>query len=200
MHAIRIAAAACLALTLPAGLELVGAATTSASPAAEITIATDDADWTRRVDWALEQMRGAGLELPSMTVEVHEDNVACDGNAGLFQPTSPPEVHLCPRRSPDSRASKLITLHELAHAWAETQLTAQERSAFLALRGLDAWVDEDAPPHEWGAEHAAEVVSWGLMDEEVSIIRIYDAEPDQLLPAFQLLVNQTPSWMHAERF
>ncbi len=67
-------------------------------------------------------------------------------------------------------------------------------AAFLRLRGLDAWVDEGVPPHEWGAEHAAEVVSWGLMDERVPIVRIYDASPPELAVAFDLLAGQSPLW------
>ena len=66
--------------------------------------------------------------------------------------------------------------------------------AFLRLRGLDVWTDQRFPPHEWGAEHAAEVVSWGLMDEPIPIIRIYDAEPPELSIAFDLLVDRPPLW------
>ena len=88
----------------------------------------------------------------------------------------------------------MITLHELAHAWAETQLTPIDQADFLRLRRLDAWSDEGLPPHEWGAEHAAEVVSWGLMDELIPIVRIYDAEPAKLTIAFELLVDQRPLW------
>jgi hypothetical protein len=74
----------------------------------------------------------------------------------------------------------LTTLHELAHAWAESQLSTAEWAAFLELRGLDVWYDDRVARHERGMEHAAEVVSWGLMDEMIPIIRIYDAEPAQL--------------------
>ena len=73
-------------------------------------------------------------------------------------------------------------------------MSAEDKEAFLQLRALDTWVDPDVPPHEWGAEHAAEVVSWGLMDEPADIIRIYDAEPAQLSIAFDLLVDQPPLW------
>src|SRR4029079_18782097 len=90
------------------------------------------------------------------------------------------------------RPARLTTLHELAHAWAELQLSAAERAAFLELRGLDVWYDPGVPRHERGAEHAAEVVSWGLMDEMIPIIRIYDAEPPRLSEASCLLVGRAP--------
>ena len=52
----------------------------------------------------------------------------------------------------------------------------------------------DARVLERGMEHAAEVVSWGLMDETVPIIRIYDTEPAQLSDAFDALVHRVPLW------
>jgi hypothetical protein len=68
------------------------------------------------------------------------------------------------------------------------------RTTFLELRGLDVWYDRRVPPHERGAEQAAEVVSWGLMDEMIPIIRIYDAEPADLSTAYDLLVEAPPLW------
>lgn len=195
-----IALAALMVILLPPGAGSVDVQAAPEPPAVEIDITSADPAWTSRVEWALDRLDRAGLDVPSLTVEVHDDRAPCNGASGLYLPTAPPQVHLCSQQSPDSRAARLIALHELAHAWAETQLTEEERQQFLSLRELDAWIDDDLPRYEWGAEHAAEVVAWGLMDEEIPIVRINDAQPDQLLPAFQLLVNQTPSWMHAERF
>ena len=65
------------------------------------------------------------------------------------------------------------------------------------MRGLRAWVDPDRPTSEWGGEHAAEVLSWGLMDTMVPIIRIEDAEPAQLRAAFEQLVGRAPLWADA---
>jgi hypothetical protein len=129
-----------------------------------------------------------------MVVSVHVDTAGCNGESGLYRPGDPVEVHLCSPSATESRAARLITLHELAHAWAETQLTTSDRAAFLRLRGLEAWIDHRRPAHEWGAEHAAEVVSWGLMDEPVPIVRIYDAAPTDLSIAFDLLVHRRPLW------
>jgi hypothetical protein len=61
------------------------------------------------------------------------------------------------------------------------------------------WYDRLLPPHERGAERAAEVVSWGLMDEMIPIIRIYDAEPALLTEAFNLLVDRPPLWAETLR-
>ena len=159
-----------------------------------ITIATTSPEWTRLVEWGLDRFRIAGLELPSMVIAVHDDQSHCEGNSGLYLPTDPVEVHLCTTGSADSRPARLTILHELAHAWAEAHLSSADRAAFLELRGLDVWYDDRVPRHERGMEHAAEVVSWGLMDEKVPIIRIYDADPADLSIAFELLVNRPPLW------
>lgn len=156
------------------------------------TIDATSPEWTRRVEWGLDRFRDAGLPLPAMAITVHDDDAPCDGNSGLYLPNDPVEVHLCTPGPVDSRPARLTTLHELAHAWAESQLSTAERAAFLELRGLDVWYDRRLPRHERGAEHAAEVVSWGLMDEMIPIIRIYNAEPAQLSEAFDLLVDRPP--------
>lgn len=185
-----------LSLALPAGPppdDAVDRMPASSS----ITTISDSAPWTRRIEWALGRFDAAGLQLPPVAITVHEDASPCGGNSGRFRPGRPVEVHLCSRSSADSTVARLITLHELAHAWAETQLTAAERDAFLELRELDAWIDPQLPRHEWGAEHAAEVVSWGLMDAEVPIIRINDAQPTALEVAFRLLVARPPLWISA---
>ncbi len=189
------AVAALMVASLPgcvAGAGVHGAV--APAPAPVVTIDSDSASWTEQVEWAVARFRRAGLALPSVSISVHDHKEPCGGNGGLYRPMKHPEVHLCSSSAPDSRAARLITLHELAHAWCETQLSDAERAAFLRARGLTAWTDDRLPRHEWGAEHAAEVVSWGLMDEQIPIVRIEDADPDQLLPAFDLLADQAPLW------
>jgi hypothetical protein len=177
-------------LALAASLLLpLGGPDGTVAPAA-VTIDASSAAWVEQVEWGVGRFRRAGLELPPMAVTVHADRAPCDGNDGLFRPRVPVEVHLCSPAPTGSRAARLITLHELAHAWAETQLTGDRRASFLAHRRLRAWRDPALAPHEWGAEHAAEVVSWGLMDEVVPIVRIYDAEPEVLSVAFEHLTGR----------
>ena len=155
--------------------------------------------WEEQVAWGISRFQAAGLRLPSpISVEVHDGTAACHGHSGRFQPGDTPVVHLCAAAEPGSRVARLITLHELAHAWAETQLGPAERDAFLTQRHLDVWIDGDVAPHRWGAEHAAEVVSWGLMDEPVRVIRVDDAEPARLLDAFEALAHRPPLWQSAE--
>ena len=199
MHPVRqfgLATVALLASTL-VPVETPGGGTVAAAPErANISIDALLPSWRARVEWGLDRFAAAGLELPPMEVIVHPHKRPCDGNSGLYQPGPPVEVHLC-LADAASRAARMITLHELAHAWAETQLEPAQRERFLEVRGLRAWVDPDRPTSEWGGEHAAEVLSWGLMDTMVPIIRIEDAEPAELRAAFEQLVGRAPLWADA---
>lgn len=190
------AALTSLAMSLPASSGVDEAEPSDSAPQ-PITIESTSPAWTRRIEWGLDRFRDAGLQLPAMAITVHDDDAPCDGNSGRYLPNDPVEVHLCISGPVDSRVARLTTVHELAHAWAEAQMTADERSAFLHLRGLDTWNDQRIPRHQRGFEHVAEVVSWGLMDEMIPIIRIYDAEPADLAIAFDVLVGRPPLWSPA---
>ena len=193
MRLISTIATLTLLAVMPTGSGVGDLARTERAPH-RITIDSASPQWTRRIEWGLDRFRIAGLALPPMSISVHDNDAPCEGNSGLYRTTEPGEVHLCSASPADSTTAKLITLHELAHAWAETQLTNDQKAEFLQLRALDTWVDQRVPPHQWGAEHAAEVVSWGLMDESVPIVRIYNAEPAELTIAFESLTGQAPFW------
>ncbi|MDX1746178.1 MAG: hypothetical protein R3324_09600 [Halobacteriales archaeon] len=157
-----------------------------------LDIQADAQEWHDLFEWAESRFSSVGLEMPAALVTVTPGEDRCGGNAGRYRPGDVPEVHICVDRDPASKVSKLIVLHELAHLWAENRMDDSARAEFLAVRGLDSWIDFDIPPHEWGAEHVAEVLSWGLMDESVRIIRIYDASPEALTEAFGVVTGTEP--------
>jgi hypothetical protein len=159
---------------------------------ARIEVYSDSAADLELADWALGRFDIAGLELPDLTITFHTDKTGCKGYTGLFRRGRPHEVHMCVSEKSPPIVGKLNTLHELAHAWAETQTDDETRAGFLAEREIGSWIDTDEPKHLWGAEHAAETVSWALMDEPVRIGRIFDAEPERLATAFRLLTGSEP--------
>jgi hypothetical protein len=170
---------------------LAGAdAATAVNPTTEVRGA--DAAETEMIEWALGRFAQAGLELPATVITFHDDHAGCGGSSGLYRPGDPAEVHLCIPAERPVTARKLIALHELGHAWAETRTGEATRQAFLEERGLATWYDPSQQPHLWGAEHAAETISWALMDEPVRIIRIYDARPARLATAYQILTGHEP--------
>jgi hypothetical protein len=176
------------AITFP----LLGTDAGAATDTPTVEVQGADAAETEMIEWALGRFTQAGLELPSTVITFHDDPTGCSGNSGLFRHGTPAEVHLCIPAERPAKARKLIALHELGHAWAETHTDEATRAAFLQERGINSWHDHSEEPHFWGAEHAAETISWALMDEPVRIIRIYDARPAQLTSAYQVLTGNSP--------
>jgi hypothetical protein len=76
-------------------------------------------------------------------------------------------------------------LHELAHAWANLNLSAEEKAAFSSYRGV-RWNDRSDPWRERGTEHAAEILAWALADERHSI-RWVSTEAGVSVSDFRLL-------------
>ncbi len=154
------------------------------------------------VDWAQTRFGEAGLELPDVDFLFHADMVTCHGHVGLFYLTSR-SLHMC-------CLDKHSILHELAHAWAHHNLSDQQRAAFTTLRGLEGWNDDSLDWAERGAEHAAEIIAWALMDRNVLVqwvttidngtsqrtwrlLTIDDSGPDQLIEAYEFLTRSSPA-------
>jgi hypothetical protein len=158
-----------------------------------------DAEDQQLVEFARSQFAQIGIELPEVRIEFPDDEAVCFGHGGIYLP-SKHEVRIC-------RPSKATMIHELAHSWVETTLTNTQRTAFLQLRGLDTWTG-GSDWDERGAEHAAEVITWAAMDENISVpwldtnpdgtserswrlFKIDESDHDQLTTAFQLLTGET---------
>ena len=60
-----------------------------------------------------------------------------------------------------------ILIHEMAHVYLDHALTDDQRDEFLDLRGLTSW--GSGPWEARGAEHAAELVLWGLTDLNIDV-------------------------------
>lgn len=152
------------------------------------------------VDFARSRFALAGIDLPDVAIEFPADETACHGYGGVYLPTEH-TVRIC-------RPSKTTMVHELAHSWIETTFDEDDRRAFLAHRGLETWAGGSGWD-ERGAEHAAEIITWAIMDENISIRwvetnadgttvetwRLYklpDSSPDQLASAYRALTGNEP--------
>jgi hypothetical protein len=99
----------------------------------------------------------ADLELPALHIWFHADRGPCGEHHGLFRATSETwQIRIC------SSDIGFVYEHELAHAWVTANVTDAQRFAFMDLRGLENWADEDAPWNQRGTEWAAVVVQQGL--------------------------------------
>jgi hypothetical protein len=174
-------------VALTASLAILGI---TPNPAPAHTIAGDpDARDLHVVEWALDRFEAAGLELPTMVVEFAADRTSCGGNTavaihGGWEPT----IIVCADPgSPDVVIQRTL-LHEMAHIWANAALDENAQRAFLDLRGLESWA-EDLAWDERGSEHAAEIMTWALMDEELLMATIPDNDPSDLGAGYALLTG-----------
>ena len=141
--------------------------------------------------WAVDRFDRADLQLPPVSIAFHDDKAACDGHFGYFRPSH--SIDICGFNWNRFLVTpKKTLLHELAHAWTHETLDSETRDRFLDLRGLDTWQDNSVPWEERGVEHAAEVMAWGLMDEELFLTSIGEAGTPQLAEAFELLTGRKP--------
>jgi hypothetical protein len=143
--------------------------------------------------WAFDRFDQAGLELPSVALSFHDNRKACEGHVGYFRSGAPPRIDICGFNWDRFLVTpKKTVLHELAHAWADHTLESEARMRFLDLRGLDVWHDNSVPWEERGFEHAAEIIAWGLMEEDLLLTSIGETDTRQLAEAFELLTGRVP--------
>jgi len=129
---------------------------------ATIEIRGADEEARSQIEKALARFQEAGLELPSLVVEWHDDSSGCDGNGGLFRwGGEVARVELC-------TSETFVIFHELGHAWEVTNLTDDERQEFLRAADLAVWNDASTPWKERGCEVAANTIAIGLAYRDLS--------------------------------
>ena len=144
------------------------------------------------LEWALRRYELAGLAVPPVAVDTHDDRSGCDGHVAVFIPADPvPEIHLCFDADAPELLRQRVVLHEVAHAWTHAHLTDDERSEFVRMRGLEHW----RGPARWfeqGTEHAAEIIAWGLLETDVGVLTVAPNDPVGLRDAFRFLTGVEP--------
>ncbi|MEL7156441.1 MAG: hypothetical protein AAFN30_07570 [Actinomycetota bacterium] len=161
-------------------------------------------DGVRLLEWAFDRFASAGLDEPDIhRVHFGDETRACDARSGWADVTDRGvEIAICATADDLCRdgtgtalatAAKFCALHELSHGWLIEHATEAVRSAFLDHAGLEVWYAGDETPwHRRGAEYAAEVVAWGLMDKPLRLIRIESPDCDHLEAGFHLLTEARP--------
>jgi hypothetical protein len=123
-------------------------------PTVDLTVVGGTIEQRGSVDRAVAHFAGAGLELPGISVVIHDTDAGCDGYDGAFR-SREWRLDVC-------NPHWMIVLHELAHAWEYATLTDETRAEFMDMRGLATWNDGATPWKERGVEDLAEVIVWGL--------------------------------------
>ena len=143
-------------------------------------------------EWALALFAAADLPLPDIDIVGHDSTSQCMGRAGMHTfAAGRSTIDVCTRGA--GPVQEFLFLHELAHAWDRAGLTAERRQAFLAQRGLTAWRNDD--PERWhdrGAEHAAEIIMWGLMDRPIRVVRLGTTGAQRSPLGYVALVGRPP--------
>jgi hypothetical protein len=101
-------------------------------------------------------------------------------------------VALCTEREPFSLVTQRVLLHEMAHAWPIGGLSDADRERFVTARDLPSWDDQGTPWELRGTEQAAEIIAWALLDRDVPVVHIPNAEPDALEAGYRLLTGSAP--------
>ena len=154
------------------------------------TVYAETSDQVEAVAWALGRFAAAGLALPNVEVRYHSDYSGCastDGDAGtragyLAYGGGNFVVYLC--------GTRFTLLHELAHVWDVSALTDEVRAEFLVLRDADAWSHDT-----WaraGGEHLADVVAWGLQEDNVRPSRTKPNDDASLYEAYVAATGSEP--------
>jgi hypothetical protein len=144
--------------------------------------------------WAAGRFQEAALTLPPVTITFDPTGQACQGVTGRFtRNQGEMVVALCTGQKGLTLTNRIAILHELAHAWLTESVTPQVQTAFLDSRALESWNDHDQAWHSRGAEHAADIIAWALMDQEVWMYRIKPNDFDNLQTGYQLLTGKQPT-------
>jgi hypothetical protein len=156
---------------------------------------------TDLVSWAVARYEEAGLPAPTPRSVGFPPDLRCAVVAGVAIDTGTSiDLQLCVEADEicagtgcrPSAVSRSTMLHELGHVWTIQNLDDEDRQRFLEFRGLTVWWDATSGRDLLGTEHAAEILSWGLMDEETWGTRLPDADCVVLTEAFELLTGLPP--------
>jgi hypothetical protein len=113
------------------------------------------------VAWALQQYENAGLDLPVLQFHLALDPSTCGGNRGFFAlGTTPWLITLCTEE-------RIVFLHEVGHAWSAYTLTPSERAEYVEQQEMESWNDPETPWRARGSEDAANILAWGLIDDQI---------------------------------
>jgi len=153
------------------------------------------------VEWALDRFASAGLPLPAPRSIAFPPSAECILFAGLAVDTGDGiDLQLCfsaTETCTDGLCTPSLTamstlLHELGHVWTVQNADEATRTAFLDARGLEVWRAPNVSRDNLGTEHAAEILSWALLEIDNVPARLPNNDCLDLANAYRALTGRTP--------
>lgn len=156
------------------------------------------------LQWAMVRFEVAGLEPPELaTVTFESQTRRCEGLGGLVLAcgSGPADLLLCLHEAQTDVAgeplgcsihARTAMLHELGHAWIESNLDDGDRAAYLTRTGLPSWRGAHVAWNQRGAERSAEVMMWGLLDVDIPLSRLGSPACGDLEQEFRFLTGVDP--------
>ncbi|MDJ0792568.1 MAG: hypothetical protein QNJ71_11795 [Acidimicrobiia bacterium] len=166
------------------------ASTAAADDRPSITTAGATAAEVAMVDWAVGRFAQAGLSLPDLRIEFPGDPDGCFGFAGTYNHELG-RILMCNRGEFRPEPHQTL-LHELVHAWASTELSLSDLASWTELRELESWDSRNLPWWQRGEEQAAEIVSWGLLDDNTRLLWLLLEDCNQLRADFTAITGAEP--------
>ena len=137
----------------------------------------------------------SGFTAPEFLARFHTTDEACKGHRGLHVVTTDgvSTIHVCATHDNPlviEMVRERTLMHEVAHAWVNQNVSDQQMADFMELRGLSVWEGNGAAWADLGAEHAAEILLWGMTDETRNINwQIDDSDIENLRAAYRILIG-----------
>ena len=136
------------------------------------------------INHSLTLFQDAGLRLPGIDFVGHADRAMCNDKDGI--------ARLCTTET--NLWQKRIVIHEMAHAWDHHTLDHEAREELMAIRTIKGW--RDGEWHERGAEHAAEIITWGVIDQPLNITTIEENSCQELRTGYATLTGDYSTQGH----
>lgn len=187
-----------LELPLPADQVETGVVVTADGASISVRNGTDRLE--DLLQWGIARFTDAGLDAPKADSVTFEPSRSCVGRSGrVVDDGEMRRLYVCMFESelctlltvcdaPATRA-RLAMVHELAHAWMIDNVDSDLEDRVLAATGRVSWDDPDLPWPERGVEFSADVIAWGLIDEDLDMVRIGSPPCQRLHEMFALLTD-----------
>jgi hypothetical protein len=154
--------------------------------------------------WSMSRFDATSLPRPAVASVSFGALEACGSRAGVIVDSAinGPGVVLCTdghtvcRPNPVecsefARTARFGMLHELAHVWLLEHMTPSRQQDFMDVIGSKEWQSPNVPWGDRGAEQAAEILAWGLMDQPLDLVRIGSPSCEVRLHAYSVLTGAT---------